>query len=46
MTREQLDRESDQYDSEFSALHAKRAVNRIPHPPKTLARQPRRRKSA
>jgi hypothetical protein len=34
MTREELDGESDQYDTEFSATRAKRANNSRPHPKK------------
>jgi hypothetical protein len=38
MTRQQLDRESDQYDAEFSAIRARRVSNKTPHPPKKLGR--------
>src|SRR5829696_5555340 len=34
MTRQQLDAESDRYNSEFSAIHIKRVANRSPHPKK------------
>ena len=34
MTREELDAESAQYDSEFSGIGAKRAANSKPHPRK------------
>jgi hypothetical protein len=34
MTQEELNRESDQYDAEFSGIRAKRIANVRPHPPK------------